>query len=526
EQGVLKEGQYRAVIEDLGTSETYDDHLALVLTLEDQFGEPVEVSSSAFRAIYSSNMITEFSFLLEDNQGKITRDVVAIPNGNHIIIRSPFVLNPAGLVPTWVTNGQKVLVNGVEQQNGVTPQNFTNPVVYQVISADGEVNSYTVSVSTSGLPILEINTPESKTIASKTEWMDGATISITMPDGTTAHTGNLSIKGRGNTNWSAPKKPYSLKLEQGSKLIDMPKDKRWTLLANWYDRTLLRNDVAFEVARRTHLEWTPRGKYVELVLNGRYMGNYYLCEKIKIDKNRLNLNEMRLEDNEGESITGGYVMELDTYMDEQHTFRSQTRNLPFMFKEPSNDVLNEAKINYMQQFIADLETALYKADWLDRRDYAEMFDIDSSIDYFIVCELVQNTEPTSPKSTYLYKDKNGKLKTGPIWDCDYATFSTYWADSAPMTWAVYYDQLLKDPVFVARLKERWQEYKPQMQTIPDYIRAQAKVIKPSAELNNTLWPISSRVNGDETLAYDEAVARMITYFNAKLEWFDKWVAGL
>ncbi|MBR7043384.1 MAG: CotH kinase family protein, partial [Prevotella sp.] len=482
-------------------------------------------SSSAFQAIYSSNLITEFSFLLEDNQGKITKDVVAIPNGNHIVVSSPYILNAAGLIPTWVTNGQKVLVAGVEQQNGITPQDFTRPVVYQVVSADGEINTYTVSVVMSGLPIVSIETPGRRTIATKTEWIEGSTITVTMPDGSINYEGTMSIKGRGNSTWDAPKKPYSLKLNQGGKILDMPKDKRWTLLANWFDRTLLRNDVAFEISRRTGTEWTPRGKYVELVLNGRYMGNYYLCEKIKIDKNRLNLNEMTLEDNEGERITGGYVMELDVNMDEQHTFRSTRRNMPYMFKDPSNEVLNEPKINYMKQFIDDMETALYKENWLEERDYAEMLDIDSSIDYFITCELVQNSESSWPKSVYMHKDRNGKLKTGPIWDCDYATFSTHYVSVAPMSRAIYYAQLFKDPAFVARLKERWQQYKPQMLTIPAYINERAQQVKASAQLNSQLWPISSRVNGDETMAYDEAVERLIKCYNDKLQWLDEWISS-
>ena len=155
-----------------------------------------------------------------------------------------------------------------------------------------------------------------------------------------------------------------------------------------------------------------------------------------------------------------------------------------------------------------------------------MLDIDTFIDYFIVCELIQNTEPTTPKSTYVYKDKNGKLKAGPLWDNDYASFSTHWNNSAPMRSAVYYGQLLKDPVFVARLKERWADYKPKMQTIPAYINEQAQKIKSSAEMNGTMWPINTRVNLDETLPYDDAVAFIIKNYNTKLTWFDKWVDGL
>ena len=180
----------------------------------------------------------------------------------------------------------------------------------------------------------------------------------------------------------------------------------------------------------------------------------------------------------------------------------------------------------MKQYVKQLEMALYNSEWLILRDYEKIFDIDSSIDYFIVCELVQNTEPTWPKSVYMYKDKNGKLKTGPIWDCDYLTFTARWVADAPMKSAIYYHQLFKDPVFVARFKERWAEYKPQMETIPTYINAQARKIKSSAEINGQLWPINTRVNNDETLSHDDAVARMIENYSKKLQWLDEWISEL
>ena len=92
----------------------------------------------------------------------------------------------------------------------------------------------------------------------------------------------------------------------------MPKHKRWVLLANWMDRTLMRNRVAFKLGECTQLDWTPRGEYVELVLNGKHLGNYLLCEQIKVDENRVNIAEI---DAESEDVSGGYLMELDTYFD-------------------------------------------------------------------------------------------------------------------------------------------------------------------------------------------------------------------
>ena len=139
----------------------------------------------------------------------------------------------------------------------------------------------------------------------------------------------------------------------------MPKHKRWVLLANYLDRTLLRNHVAFHIAMLTDLEWTPRGQHVELILNGEYRGNYYLCEQIKVDENRVNIHEMESSDIEGEALTGGYLMELDNHYDEVNKFKSQIRELPYMFKEPDEDVLTAEQFAYMQDYVNDFENALY-----------------------------------------------------------------------------------------------------------------------------------------------------------------------
>src|SRR5690606_4215333 len=104
-------------------------------------------------------------------------------------------------------------------------------------------------------------------------------------------TGITEVKGRGNSTWGMPKKPYRIKLDEKAPLLEMPTDKSWTLLANYGDQSLLRNDVAFEVSRRLELEYTPRQRFVELFLNGEYMGNYTLTEHVKESEDRIPIDE-------------------------------------------------------------------------------------------------------------------------------------------------------------------------------------------------------------------------------------------
>lgn len=130
------------------------------------------------------------------------------------------------------------------------------------------------------------------------------------------------------------KKPCAFKLSSRRQALGMAKHKRRVLLANCFDRSLIRNAVVFELGRETSLEWTPRGEYVDLVLNGVLLGNYYLCEQIKVDKNRVNITEMSSSDVDGESVTGGYLLEYDVNYDEVNKFKTAVKNYPVNIKEP------------------------------------------------------------------------------------------------------------------------------------------------------------------------------------------------
>jgi hypothetical protein len=292
------------------------------------------------------------------------------------------------------------------------------------------------------------------------------------------------------------------------------------------DRTMLRNSVAFRISSLTGLEWTPRGESVEVILNGRHIGNYYLCEQIKIDGNRVNVNEMSSTDVDGDAITGGYLMELDTYFDEVNKFKSGIKNLPYMFKEPDEETLNEQQFQYMQNYINTLEESLYDDAIFATREYAEYIDIDSYIDWWFVYELSVNSEPVHPKSCYMYKDKSSKLKAGPVWDFDWGTFIPDKGKTLNIRYALYYDRLFHDPMFVVRLKERWNLLKPEFEKVADFIEAEKNRLAKSAEINISMWPISSRNNGDETMEYDEAIERMKQAYEARIEWLDNEINNM
>ena len=496
EQGVMKEGQYRAYIEDLNVSTLYDEDAALVLSVANSTGTPVQVSSSSFGIKYAGNIFISFSFLKEHNPS-LSDDIHITFNSNnsrHQYI--PYDINPGALVASFETNGEKVLANNIEQISGVTTNDFSAPVTYTIISSTGETNRYTLDIAISGLPVLYINTPDRAAIPDKYhDWLADCDMRLYNSDGSIDYEGTTNIRGRGNSTWNYAKKPYALKLDSKASILGMPKHKRWVLLANYLDRTLLRNHTAFYISTLTDLAWTPQGQHIELILNGEHQGSYYLCEQIKIDENRVNIHEMEPTDTIGEALTGGYLLELDKNYDEVNKFRSHIQDLPYMIKEPDEDALSAQQFDYIQSYIYNFENELYNN--FAARLWADDIDFTTFIDWWLVHELTNNEEPEHPKSTYMYKDRNDVLRAGPVWDFDWGTFTPdRSAEYSCMEGPLYYEQLFKHAEFIAQLKERWTLLKPQFETVPAYIQAESLKIEVSNNINIEMWPISERINGD------------------------------
>ena len=510
-------GKYRIGIRDLGKGEKYIDKVRFVVKIITDEGTK-KIWSEEFTLEFSGYSISSLAFLKKDNPTALITDFNLSLNSSQITLTSPYITSPE-LALSFKTDAAKVLVGDVEQISGKTINDFSKPVTYSFVSALGEVQKYTIQVKHSGLPVVVINTPGGAEIPPKTEdWLADATLTIYNTDATIGYAGTTGIRGRGNSTWKYPKKPYALKLDSKAEILGMPKHKRWVLLANWLDRTLLRNHVSFRIAMQTDLAWTPRGEFVEVVLNGKHVGNYYLCEHIKVDKNRVDIHELEETD-----VDGGFMMEIDTYYDEPFKFKSAKRQFPYMFKDP--DEVNDAQFAFMRDFIGNLEGALYDKSRFAAREYADYLDVDSFVDWWITYELTGNTETKHPKSTYVYKDKGGKLKAGPVWDFDWKTYRLNNEEWVTKT-HLYYDVLFTDPVFVAAVKERWNLYETKLRAIPQFIEAEARRIRNSEEVNHQMWPVTQNTNEDINLSFSEAVARMKMSYEAKLEFMDKEIANL
>ena len=472
--------------------------------------------------------------------------------------------------------GDILMYNGEEIESGVTPVDASGIDGATLVLCRGILEKqFTLKAQNTGLPVVRITTPEGvtqATIENDSEhetWFAGATIHIDNADGTVDLDDTpMNIKGRGNVTWKYPKKPFALKFDSKVSLLDMNKDKKWILLANWRDRTLLRNDAAFWLSKRSGLAYTVNGQFVELEFNGVHRGNYYLCEQIKISKDRVNITEMK----EGYTDkTGGFLMEIDSYYDELRKFKSAEFNLKYMFKDPDVDADADTVFNgayaWMKDYINRFEKVLKTKSDVVNHLYEDYLDVDSAIWFMLVNEVTENRDffqgmPESvygPHSTYLYKDtdkKGGKLVMGPVWDFDYETFvpakwfNNSWGNGS-YAWrgfdksGYYYYYLCYDKKFRDRVKELWDGFKADdllKQDFRDYIDKMAAKISLSQEFDDEMWPyignhhssgVLSQQNDNhdyyengKVVPFQTAISRMKDSFDARVDWMDNKIQNL
>ncbi len=393
-------------------------------------------------------------------------------------------------------------------------------------------NGFVVSASlNTGLPVMIINTADGQAITSKEEWKD-ARIEIVGTDAfESLEECDVEIRGRGNSTWGYDKKPYALKFPSKTSLLGMPKHKRWVLLANTMDRTMMRNRVAYHVARQTSLAWTPRTEFVEVILNGKHVGNYLLTEQIRIDKNRINITEMEPTDNSGEAVTGGYVYEMDFHFDNVNQWWT-AQGFPSSIKFPDEEDITPEQLAWGKNYFNEVESVLFGKDFKDpEKGYAKYIDVQSFVDYWLVYEICINHELANPGSVYMHKERGGLLTAGPIWDFDWGTFGYNASPQAKgrlfMMGAIWYRRLFEDPAFKAVAKERWQTLYPKFAAIDKFILAEYAYLGESAKRNFAIWnpATTGNVNGDENLSFDAAVDRLYDFYVDRIATLNNIFAG-
>ena len=388
------------------------------------------------------------------------------------------------------------------------------------------------------IPVVRIKTKNGAGIYDKENYVDG-TITITDPEkmysDVTEFTADMGIRGRGNSTWGFPKKPWKVKLDKKASLLGMPADKEWALLANYADRTLLRNIVAMKLSEICGFSWTPRMRSVEVYLNDKYQGVYTLCEHKKVSKDRVNIEVVGEGDNSGDAVTGGYYLEIEEQQDETTCWWTGM-NVPMMFSDPEEPT--DEQYEYVTGLFDEFETALESDDFADPLlGYSNYINVDSFINYFIVQELTKNPDGNLRKSSFITKERGKKMEMYHVWDFDLTLGNCGYFPGAVGNgpdgfWVKDYGQgdrykggwfyrLFQDPAFVDAVQTRWNELLPELKKIPEFIDEQAFIIKPARERNFKVWNINESVfwvNFPSLGSYEAELDYLKKFYTERLQW--------
>ncbi len=383
--------------------------------------------------------------------------------------------------------------------------------------------------SSMDLPIVRITTAGGVPIESKEEYVTGI-LSIDPNGGPTpfAYEGALQIRGRGNSSWwLAPKKPYKIKLDSKASLFGFPSDKEWAVLANFPDKTLIRNIVAMEMSSRFEMAYTPRSIPVEVFLNGRYNGEYLWIETIKVSKKRVAIAEMEDDDIADDAVTGGYLLEVNMPADEDFNFTT-TSGVTFSLHDPSPPAAEQ--LTYITQYVQQTEDAIFSVDFADPEiGYAHYLDVDSFINWYLLNELFSNPDANFQTSCWMYKDRNAKLFMGPAWDFDLGAGNANFNDSQLTSgWHVrsapWLMRLFEDPAFASKVRARWNEMKAgEIDTIFSYVDQQAARLDQAQQNNFQRWPILELYVWPNTSipgSYQGEVDQLKSWLEERIAWMD------
>lgn len=465
-----------------------------------------------------------FVFKSEHNPD-LLYDIEAEIEGDTIFARALAGTDITALIPEFEFKGVSVTVDDVPQQSGSTEQDFSQLVKYTVQAEGDVVQNYIVKFSDTGLPTIHLST-DGRPIESKEEYVDGVIRITSGLQGEVLFEGITEVRGRGNSTWGMPKKPYRIKLDKKASLLDMPADKSWALIANYGDQSLLRNEVAFEVSRRLEMEYTPRQHYVELFLNGEYMGNYTLTEHIKEGEHRVPIDE----DN------GGFVIEQDGYAEQELYHFHTPEGMPVTVKFPDEDDITNDEFLYIRDYVTAFESSLFASKENSQADYQQYFDLESFVNYYLVNEICGNTDMLWSMRMYKKSSDDPKIYVGPVWDFDLGFNNDKRLDDSEkklmLTGAVelraWMDQFVDDPEFKKQARTRWNEIKDRLQTIPEYVDQRAAYIKYSQAYNFQRWDVlGTNINlswyTGET--HQEYVDFIRNYLTVRIAWLDEVFNG-
>ena len=432
-----------------------------------------------------------------------------------------------------------------------------------------KIYGQTVNFTESVLPILKVNTNgntivnEPKILADLQLIDNGIGKINKVTDKANVYLGKTGIELRGSTSQTFfPKKPYGLELwvdstqkSKKSVMLGMPEESDWVLNTSYNDKTFMRDVLAYDLANRMG-RYATRTRYCEMMVNGNYEGIYILMEKIKKDKNRVDISTLKTTDNTGDDVTGGYILKIDKtegtksrLWNTELTVNSKKYTIPIQIDYPKLADITEQQFTYIKNYVTDFETSLKADDFQSpTAKWRSLSDIDSFVDYFLLTEMVKNVDGYR-LSTYFYKEKDskgGKLKMGPAWDYNLSFGNADYADGyktsgfqykenelliaandtyflAPFWW----EKLSTDSTFQNKVGKRWRVLRKSVfseDRIEKWMDSTAAILQPITVRNFSRWPgvLGTKVwpNYYVGNTYQQEVEWMKSWIRQRVAWLD------
>ena len=403
--------------------------------------------------------------------------------------------------------------------------------VLTITDKDGE--DYTVIVMQSGLPSINItlNGIDLNTLqdGSKETKYKNNTVIITDADGNVnvSESEKVEIKGRGNSTWDwSDKKPYQIKFNKKQSVLGMAKAKKWILLANAFDDSMLKNKIAYYMADELNMTYSPDYEYADLWIDGEYRGTYMIGEKVEIDNNRLNLTN-----------DDGLIMEYDAafYTEENYGFYDSYLKNHFTLKEAVNedsDAKIKSNVNMFQQKLDTFMSFLTNTNLsgITLSQLGKYIDVDSFAKYYLVSEYLGNHEAYVSSWFWYVDGASDVLHLGPVWDYD--TCMKYGSDDQfGKNASLLFNALMKIPSFSNYVNKLFSENKSMISGLASYASGVADTISGSADMNYTRWKFlgkkTQKLSNSSYFAntYDEAVSTLTSWLNSRYSWYDSNMAG-
>lgn len=469
---------------------------------------------------------------LSQTEGILPEDVRFVPAGNTLVGTLPYNVTEEDLeeVPFTLSaeGGRANLEGSVIRHTGLVT----------VTDTSGATRRYAILFvrQAKNIPAVYLETDGREEIASRTRYVSGL---FAMDPGKSGCDGadltHVRVRGRGNSTWKWDKKPYKLHFDQPVSLFGLPAAEEWALLANYADKSLMRNHLALVMASALSFDYTPTQVLVDVFLNGEYQGVYSLGEHLETGAGRVEVRHDRQAKDCGFFLEAGGVV---SGVDVKGMNYFHAGLLKFvLIKDPDYNDLTTVQFNYIRDYLLALDKAIKEGSGWE--DYV---DIDSLVDWMIMTELSFNTDCAWRRSTYLVKNPGEKVKMATVWDFDLA-FGNFskdvqscdtWVSTNPddsyvgTTWSTY---LLEDPVFQKAFKARWNEVRDSLlQLALEEIDRTYEQVLPSAEENFVRWQILGRKVAFERKdtvnypTYDSQIEYLKNYLTRRAAWIDRAVA--